>query len=197
MCVFVPDGWFVCLFVCLFVSLFVCLFVCFLFVCLLVALFVRCSVLNCFVAAVLPSWEIFLELEQQHLSTKAILEGFPSSLPSEGEGGTLIRVWCIHAKTLTSLHTCLSRPSDSSHTLDNIPAYIPVWADRRIVPTPWSNNDAAVTHKWPTTMFFRNLMFFCFMFLCFQVFVDSSSSSSSSSISSSSSSDTGSDSGST
>ena len=50
MCVFVPDGWFVC-FVCLFVCLF---FVC-LFVCLLVALFVRCSVLNCFVAAVLPS----------------------------------------------------------------------------------------------------------------------------------------------
>ena len=191
MCVFVPDGWFVCLFVCFFVRLFVCLFVCWL-LCLSGAV--------CWIALsqlFYPHEKGFLELEQQHLSTKAILEGFPSSLPSEGEGGTLIRVWCIHAKTLTSFHTCMSRPSDSSHTLDNIPAYIPVWADRRIVPTPWSNNDAAVTHKWPTTMFFRNLMFFCFMFLCFQVFVDSSSSSSSSSISSSSSSDTGSDSGST
>ena len=48
-----------CVFLCRMVGLFVCLFVCFLFVCLfvclLVALFVRCSVLNCFVAAVLPS----------------------------------------------------------------------------------------------------------------------------------------------
>ena len=58
------------------------------------------------------------------------------------------------------------------YSLKHLPVYIPVWADRRIVPAPWSNNDAAVTHNWPTTMFFRNLMFSCFMFLCFQVFVD-------------------------
>ena len=39
---------------CVFLCRMVCLFVC-LFVCLWVALFVTCNVLNCFVAAVLPS----------------------------------------------------------------------------------------------------------------------------------------------
>ena len=83
----------VCLFVCSFCFVLfcfcfgfcVCLFVC-LFVCLLVLLCLSDTVRSIALLQLFyPHEKGFLALVQQHLSTKEILEGFPSSLPSEGE----------------------------------------------------------------------------------------------------------------
>ena len=126
-----PDGWFVCLFVGLFVCWFVCLFVsC--FVCRMQCVELLCR--SCFTLMRKDS----LHWRSNTFPCKRFLKDFQVLFDSK------VKVRC--------------RFEFDVYTLKHLLAYIHVWADRRIVPTPWSMIRLSPTV--PTTMLPRNLKFF-------------------------------------